>query len=146
MSILKSETVAARATIQAARFQGCIKPSKGWILKEERTVLVDEARINEKKSIAVTLTYGQIAYLKTHGGSVWLRDLITWFMGQEQRAVANCKGALDDYGSFSFNGYPVLFDVEDGRPLWETYFWAKETGTRNPIAVVNHIRSNGGKV
>lgn len=124
---------------------GYTTPKVAGVVSEKHTISMDRALSEMKKSVAYSVTLEQYLYVKAHGGSEWLRDLITWFMGQEKKAI---EGAIlnEKDGGFSFLGYPVLFDVDTRAPMWETYFWAKEHDEKNKKKVRDHFNTQGVKI
>lgn len=110
---------------KALTIRGCTFPKRAGVIREEHITQIDPALAKIKTQVTYSLTTEQYVIIKNRGGSAFLRDLIDWFVKQESKSIAN---ALDGGGSgtFSFNGYPVLLDIDAQKPMWETYFWAKE--------------------
>lgn len=116
------------------RITGARIPKTAGVTSEVTQYTMQAEFCRMKKSFAYSVTLEQHLFIKSHGGSEFLRDLVSWFAEQEKKAVnrslANiaCGAAkgTEEFGAFMFDGVPVLIDRETRTPLWETYFWAKE--------------------
>lgn len=121
--------IPVRERIERARnalaIKGCTFPKKAGVLREEHKTIVDPTLAKVKTQVTYSLTTEQYVFVKNRGGSAFLRDLISWFAAQEAKAISNAVQG-NGTGAFSFNGYPVLMDIDAQKPMWETYYWAKE--------------------
>ena len=105
-------------------------PRMQGVLSEHTEYLCRDDILEVRKQYTYSVTVEQHLFIKSRGGSEFLRELITWFAKEEQRLIDKGAGSycckLD--GSFgyipSFDGLPLLFDIEKRSPLWVTYFWA----------------------
>lgn len=120
-------------------------PRMQGVLSEHTEYLCREDVLEVRKQYTYSVTVEQHLFIKSRGGSEFLRELITWFAKMEQKIIDKnmassfCK--LDNTFGYipSFDDFPMIIDMEKRSPLWETYFWAKEHGIKNPRELLSQF-------
>lgn len=136
MSVMK-DRIQAQASAPYSVIRGNTVPKILGVIEEQHTVVVENSVLSTKRACTYQLTMQQFLFIKTHGGSEFMRALLEWFAKAEESAVKasrplKTKEHKDTpFTYFKFGGVPVIVD-ENSTPLWETYLWAKAHKVTDP--------------
>ena len=139
MSVMK-DRIQAQASAPYTVIRGNTVPRQAGIIEEQHTVVVENSVLSTKRACTYQLTMQQFLFIKTHGGSEFMRALLEWFAKAEASAVKASRRLktkeqqATPFTYFEFGGVPVIVD-ENSTPLWRTFLWAKAHNVKDPEAV-----------
>ncbi|WP_293702374.1 hypothetical protein [uncultured Parasutterella sp.] len=119
------------------KISGNTVPKIPGVYEEHKEITVDSAIMETKKLCAYTLTMEQYIFVKTHGGSEFMRALLDWFAKAEAKQIETAQPLktkeqqATPFSYFTFGGIPVIVD-DKHTALWETYLWAKAHKVSDP--------------
>lgn len=120
-------------------------PRMQGVLSEHTEYLCREDILEVRKQYTYSITVEQHLFIKSRGGSEFLRELINWFAQREQEIIdkhmQSSSYRLDKTFGYMpcFNDVPMIIDEDKRSPLWATYFWAKEHGITSPRELLNQF-------
>lgn len=85
MSVMK-DRIQAQASAPYSVIRGNTVPKISGVIEEQHTVVVENSVLSTKRACTYQLTMQQFLFIKTHGGSEFVRALLEWFAKAEERS------------------------------------------------------------